>query len=121
MSIIQKLDIQAPTKNSKYSKLILTAYSTKLLDFVQSILQSKGIKFYRLDGSTKPEIRQKLVDKFNDSKNPICVFLLGAKAGGAGLNMVGANRMIMMDIDWNPSNEKQVMGRIYRPGKKFLV
>jgi DNA repair and recombination protein RAD54B len=90
------------------------------LDFLESILKLHDIQFYRLDGKTKPEIRQGLVDKFNSKKDPITVFLLGAKAGGAGLNMTGASKMIMLDIDWNPSNEKQVMGRIYRPGKRCI-
>lgn len=102
---------------SKVSKIILTSYSTKLLDFLQRILRKRDIAFFRLDGSTKPEMRQKLVDRFNCQKEPTRVFLLGAKAGGAGLNMVGASRMLMLDVDWNPSNEKQVMGRIYRPGE----
>ena len=103
-------------ENQTVEKLIFTAYSTKLLDFLQSILKNLNIKFLRLDGKTPAKNRQGLVDKFNNQKNPICVFLLGAKAGGTGLNFIGANRMIMLDIDWNPSNEKQVMGRIYRPG-----
>lgn len=46
------------------------------------------------------------------------VFLLSAKAGGCGLNLIGCNRMILLDPDWNPSNDAQVMGRIWRVGQK---
>jgi DNA repair and recombination RAD54-like protein len=45
------------------------------------------------------------------------VFLLSAKAGGCGLNLIGCNRMILLDPDWNPSNDAQVMGRIWRVGQ----
>jgi SNF2 family DNA or RNA helicase len=44
--------------------------------------------------------------------------LLAAKAGGTGLNLTGANRMVLMEADWNPSNDNQVMGRIWRDGQK---
>jgi SNF2 family DNA or RNA helicase len=43
---------------------------------------------------------------------------LGGKAGGTGLNLTGANRMILFEPDWNPSNDSQVMGRIWRDGQK---
>ena len=49
------------------------------------------------------------------------IFLLCAKAGGTGLNLIGANRMILFEVDWNPSNDLQVMGRIWRDGQKRTV
>lgn len=100
----------------KPDKVILTSYSTKILDFMENVLGERKIKYLRLDGKTCPKERQLLVNKFNDGSVDTFVFLLGAKAGGTGLNFVGANKMVMMDIDWNPSNERQVMGRIYRQG-----
>ena len=42
--------------------------------------------------------------------------LLSAKAGGCGLNLIGCNKMVLLDPDWNPSNDQQVMGRIWRVG-----
>jgi len=62
-----------------------------------------------------------LVDKFNNPFSGIQVFLLCAKAGGTGLNLIGANRMILCEVDWNPSNDLQVMGRIWREGQKKPV
>lgn len=51
----------------------------------------------RLDGSMNPNKRQKLVDKFNDPDGKELVFLLSSKAGGCGINLIGANRLILFD------------------------
>jgi len=51
----------------------------------------------RLDGTMNVNKRQKLVDKFNDPEGPEFVFLLSSKAGGCGLNLIGANRLILFD------------------------
>jgi DNA repair and recombination protein RAD54B len=58
-----------------------------------------------------------LVDLFNNKNSVQRVFLLCAKAGGVGLNLIGANKMILFDVDWNPSNDLQVMARIWREGQ----
>ena len=64
--------------------------------------------FIRLDGSTGISKRQKLVVAFNDAKQRQFVFLLSSKAGGCGLNLVGGNRLVLFDPDWNPATDKQV-------------
>jgi len=61
------------------------------------------------------------VDLFNDSSRPEFVFLLSSKAGGCGLNLVGANHLILFDSDWNPANDAQAMARVWRPGQKKTV
>jgi hypothetical protein len=48
------------------------------------------------------------------------VFLLSSKAGGVGLNLVGANHLVLFDPDWNPANDEQAMARVWRPGQKKL-
>ncbi|OEL32000.1 DNA repair and recombination protein RAD54 [Dichanthelium oligosanthes] len=62
----------------------------------------------RLDGATSISKRQKLVNQFNDLSRDEFVFLLSSKAGGCGLNLVGGNRLVLFDPDWNPANDKQV-------------
>jgi DNA repair and recombination protein RAD54B len=49
------------------------------------------------------------------------VFLLSTKAGGAGLNLIGANRLVLFDSDWNPANDLQAMARVWRDGQKKAV
>jgi SNF2 family DNA or RNA helicase len=46
-----------------------------------------------------------IVDKFNSKNNDIPVLLLNGKTGGVGLNLIGANKMILLDVDWNPAND----------------
>lgn len=63
----------------------------------------------------------KIVEQFNTKANATKVFLLSAKAGGVGLNLIGASRLILFDSDWNPANDAQAMARIWRDGQKRSV
>lgn len=67
-------------------------------------------KFWRLDGSTPVDSRLSLVTAFNLCPNP-AVFLLSTKAGGVGLNMTGANVVIIFDPNWNPAHDLQAQDR----------
>lgn len=51
-------------------------------------------------------------------QSPDFVFMLSSKAGGCGLNLIGANRLVMFDPDWNPANDEQAMARVWRDGQK---
>jgi DNA repair and recombination RAD54-like protein len=62
--------------------------------------------------------RQKLVDQFNDPDGNEFIFLLSSKAGGCGLNLIGANRLILLDPDWNPAADQQALARVWRDGQK---
>lgn len=61
------------------------------------------------------------VESFNVILTLIVVFLLSSKAGGCGLNLVGANHLVLFDPDWNPANDAQAMARVWRPGQKKKV
>ncbi|RHY03848.1 hypothetical protein DYB25_001057, partial [Aphanomyces astaci] len=71
-----------------------------------------------LDGSTSAKKRKNLVDVFNDPKSNSFAFLLSSKAGGCGINLIGANRLVLFDPDWNPATDKQAAARIWREGQK---
>lgn len=101
-------------------KVVLVSNYTQTLDVLAKLLNSLDYRFVRLDGSVAQSKRQDLVDRFNRSpKSNSFVFLLSTKAGGSGLNLVGASRLILFDSDWNPANDLQAMGRIHRDGQKF--
>ena len=51
-------------------------------------------------------------------QSPEFIFMLSSKAGGCGLNLIGANRLVMFDPDWNPANDEQAMARCWRDGQK---
>jgi Helicase conserved C-terminal domain len=61
--------------------------------------------------------------RFNDPANPAFVLLLSSKAGGVGLNLIGANRLMLFDPDWNPANDAQALARVWREGqgKKVFI
>lgn len=58
------------------------------------------------------------MDQFNDPSGGDFIFMLSSKAGGCGLNLIGANRLVMFDPDWNPANDEQAMARVWRDGQK---
>ena len=104
---------------STTEKIVLVSHSTSTLTLLASLLTSLSLPFLRLDGSTPPKQRQDLVDTFNrTSSTQVFAFLLSAKAGGQGLNLIGASRIVLFDIDWNPAIDAQAMARIHRDGQK---
>jgi len=78
----------------------------------------KGRNFCRLDGSTGSMERDRLINYFNSAANTECwVFLLSTRAGCLGVNLVGANRVIVLDVSWNPCYDTQAVCRVYRYGQ----
>lgn len=60
-----------------------------------------------------------MIQSFNDPNNTqVKCFLISAKAGGQGINLVGANRVILLDTSWNPSNDQQNIFRVFRLGQQ---
>lgn len=100
-------------------KVVLVSNYTATLDLLQTLLASLSYPYLRLDGSTPSAKRQELVDAFNRSPASECfAFLLSAKSGGVGLNLIGASRLVLFDVDWNPATDLQAMARIHRDGQK---
>ena len=100
-------------------KIVLVSNYTSTLDLLGQLLTSVGCKFSRMDGSTPSSKRQGIIDDFNRSSAEDCfAFLLSAKTGGVGINLVGASRLVLFDVDWNPATDLQAMARIYRDGQR---
>ncbi|KAJ9580257.1 hypothetical protein L9F63_004070 [Diploptera punctata] len=102
-------------------KVILVSYFTQTLDLLAYLCQQKGYKYCRLDGSTPSGQRMEIVKRFNNSYSDCFVFLLSARAGGVGLNLTGASRLVLYDSDWNPATDLQAMSRIWRDGQSRSV
>ncbi|KAF7633917.1 hypothetical protein Mgra_00006654 [Meloidogyne graminicola] len=99
-------------------RFVLVSNYTQTMDAFEQLCNLRDYPFVRLDGSMSIKQRSKIVEKFNDPKSDCFVFLLSSKAGGCGLNLIGANRLVMFDPDWNPANDGQAMARIWRDGQK---
>ncbi|KAL8812876.1 MAG: hypothetical protein Q9200_000698 [Gallowayella weberi] len=102
-------------------KTLLFAQHRIMLDILEKFIRSLGgFNFRRMDGNTPIHARQGMVDEFN-SNPEVHVFLLTTKVGGLGINLTGANRVIIYDPDWNPSTDMQARERAWRLGQKREV
>ena len=107
-------NLRAETKD----RIVIISNYTQTLDLVGNMCRERNYPFVRLDGSTSIGKRQKLVKQFNDPTSNSFVFLLSSKAGGCGINLIGGNRLVLFDPDWNPANDKQAAARCWRDGQK---
>ncbi|KAI9846776.1 MAG: hypothetical protein M1837_003625 [Sclerophora amabilis] len=102
-------------------KTLLFAQQRIVLDILEKFVKAmNGFKYRRMDGETQIESRQSLVDEFNNDPQ-LDVFLLTTKVGGLGINLTGADRVIIFDPDWNPSTDTQARERAWRLGQKREV
>lgn len=100
-------------------KTLIFSQFTSFLSVIASYLESKGIPFYTITGSTPKKMRLELVNAFNTDDTP--VFLISLKAGGTGLNLTGASVVIHADPWWNASAQNQATDRAHRLGQDKSV
>ena len=112
------LDILPGSLEAGHRALIFSQF-TRMLKILQRRLEAEGIECMYLDGETPPKRRIEMVDQFNGGKAQ--VFLISLKAGGSGLNLVGADTVIHFDPWWNPAAEDQATDRAHRIGQKNTV
>ncbi|XP_053992163.1 uncharacterized protein LOC128883627 isoform X6 [Hylaeus volcanicus] len=94
-------------------RVVIISNFTQTLDLIETLLENLQLSFLRLDGTTSIKHRHDSVTKFNQPSNNYFAFLLSSKAGGCGINLIGANRLILFDPDWNPAQDKQVKIRLF--------
>ena len=94
---------------------LVFSHSLTTLDLLEAVVKEMSVEYLRLDGSTPMKDRQKSVKQFN--AGACDVFLISTEAGGLGLNLFGANRVIVFDFRWSPMWEQQAIGRAYRLGQ----
>lgn len=101
------------------NRALVFSQFTSFLDIVRKRLDEAGIQYLYLDGSTPVKQRERLVEEFQQGECPL--FLISLKAGGLGLNLVGANYVVHLDPWWNPAIEQQATDRAYRIGQQQNV
>jgi SNF2 family DNA or RNA helicase/predicted nucleic acid-binding Zn finger protein len=111
-------DILASGISSGHKVLVFSQF-TSMLSIIRKRLDDMGIAYFYLDGSTSLVLRQDMADRFNMGEKS--VFLVSLKAGGTGLNLVGADMVIHYDPWWNPAAVDQASDRAYRIGQTRAV
>lgn len=99
--------------------ILIFSQFTSMLSVIENELKQNGLSAYVLKGDTKPKDRLTMVDSFNNGDKNI--FLISLKAGGTGLNLTGADLVILVDLWWNPAVEDQATARAHRIGQKNKV
>ena len=94
-------------------KVLVFTQSLLMMELIERSLEGLGggwklgATYFRLDGSTDKETRQAWIDRFTEQPRAR-LFLISTRAGGLGVNLVAANRVVIMDASWNPSHDHQV-------------
>ena len=102
---------------SRGSRPLIFSQWKIVLDILEWVLRDRGHVFCRLDGSTDVHERQQICDAFNRRGSEIFCFLLSTRAGGQGLNLTGADTVIIHDCDFNPQIDRQAEDRCHRLGQ----
>eukprot|EP00911_Craspedida_sp_UC1_P002987 UC1_evm1s2183 len=109
--------LRAMRVDPSQERVVIVSNSTKCLREIALLCEAEDFPYQLLQGSTPPKKRLEMVTRFNKNHGQQFIFLLSSKAGGTGLNIVGASRLILFDSDWNPANDEQAMARVWRPGQ----
>ncbi|XP_011622082.2 protein PHOTOPERIOD-INDEPENDENT EARLY FLOWERING 1 isoform X1 [Amborella trichopoda] len=113
---LQQLAILLRRLKSEGHRALIFTQMTKMLDILEAFISLYGYTYMRLDGSTQPEERQTLMQRFNTNPK-IFLFILSTRSGGVGINLVGADTVIFYDSDWNPAMDNQAQDRCHRIGQ----
>lgn len=100
-------------------RVLVFSQFTKMLTIIEEELVDLKLSSFYLRGSTPPKERLEMVNQFNAGTRD--VFLISLKAGGTGLNLTGADTVVLYDLWWNPAVEEQAAGRAHRIGQKKVV
>ncbi|CAH9068505.1 unnamed protein product [Cuscuta epithymum] len=113
---LQQLSVLLRRLKSEGHRALIFTQMTKMLDVLENFINLYGYTYMRLDGSTPPEERQTLMQRFNTNPK-IFLFILSTRSGGVGINLVGADTVIFYDSDWNPAMDSQAQDRCHRIGQ----
>lgn len=97
-------------------RVLIFTQMTRMLDVLEQFLNHHGHTYLRLDGSTRVDQRQALMERFNADRRIFC-FILSTRSGGVGVNLTGADTVVFYDSDWNPTMDAQAQDRCHRIGQ----
>eukprot|EP01129_Flabellula_baltica_P010184 TRINITY_DN4279_c0_g1_i3.p1 TRINITY_DN4279_c0_g1~~TRINITY_DN4279_c0_g1_i3.p1 ORF type:complete len:406 (+),score=87.75 TRINITY_DN4279_c0_g1_i3:1487-2704(+) len=117
---IQVLDKILPLWKKENHKCLIFSQTVKMLDILEQFLELKRFTYMRMDGTTNVNNRNQMITEFNENPD-IFIFLLTTKVGGVGINLTGADRVVIFDPDWNPATDLQARERSWRIGQEKNV
>lgn len=97
-------------------RALIFSQSRMVLDIIENMVETDGHTYVRMDGTTPIRQRQDLMDRFNGD-DEVFLALLTTRVGGVGLNLIGADRVVIFDPDWNPTTDAQARERSWRVGQ----
>ena len=115
------LDRIMPKFHATGHRVLMFFQMTQIMNIMEDFLRLRGMKYLRLDGSTKADDRSDLLKLFNAPNSEYFCFLLSTRAGGLGLNLQTADTVVIYDSDWNPHQDLQAQDRAHRIGQKNEV
>eukprot|EP01064_Diplonema_japonicum_P033085 TRINITY_DN6441_c1_g1_i1.p1 TRINITY_DN6441_c1_g1~~TRINITY_DN6441_c1_g1_i1.p1 ORF type:complete len:1853 (+),score=450.05 TRINITY_DN6441_c1_g1_i1:50-5560(+) len=118
---LQFLDKLLEKFRKEGERVLLFSQFVIVLNLITDYLEWKGYPFETLSGNTASFERQRAVDRFQDPKSDSFLFLISTRAGGCGINLTSATKVIIYDSDWNPQNDLQAQARCHRIGQKKEV
>ena len=116
--LLQLLELLSETIAGGHRVLIFSQFAS-MLHIIRDAIDESGYSYFYLDGSTPALERIDMANQFNEGKQSI--FLISLKAGGTGLNLTGADTVILYDLWWNPAVEDQATDRAHRIGQDKVV
>lgn len=118
LTLLHKL---LPKLKSQDSRVLIFCQMTSMMDILEDYMRYFNHDYCRLDGSTKGEDRDDMMEEFNKPGSTKFCFLLSTRAGGLGINLATADIVILYDSDWNPQVDLQAMDRAHRIGQTKTV
>ncbi|KAL4570546.1 hypothetical protein LXL04_026202 [Taraxacum kok-saghyz] len=112
--------------NALNERVLVFSQYTKPLKFIMGLLESKfnwvrDREYLYMDGQQEEKNRQTSINTLNDPKSEVKILLASIRACSEGINLIGASRVVLLDVQWNPSVERQAISRAYRLGQKKVV
>ncbi|KAM0925852.1 hypothetical protein ACQ4PT_003771 [Festuca glaucescens] len=114
---LQLLHKLLPKLKERGNRVLIFSQMTKMLDILEDFLFSLGYKYARIDGQTSLSARQERIKEYNNVESETFIFLMSTRAGGLGIDLPGADRVIIYDPDFNPFMDLQAQSRAHRIGQ----
>ncbi|XP_031473171.1 uncharacterized protein LOC116245766 isoform X2 [Nymphaea colorata] len=118
---LQLLEKLLPKLKARGNRVLLFSQMTRMLDILEDFLIFLGLTYFRIDGETNASARQQQIQEFNNPECEVFIFLISTRAGGLGIDLPSADRVIIYDPDFNPFIDLQAQSRAHRIGQSRPV